>query len=103
MIEDRIIINRKKRADRMRLAKEKGAHTKDQWEKLKIACGGICVFCLGEYELINLEKDHIIPVYQGGSDSIENIQPSCAKCNAAKGSDNTDMRPFLWRDAYALL
>lgn len=103
MIKDRIVINRNKRADRMRLAREKGTHTKEQWENLKISCGYICVFCFGESGLNNLEKDHIVPVYQGGSDSIENIQPSCAKCNASKGSNNKDMRPYLWRDCYALL
>lgn len=98
MASDLVILNRKKRSERLSEARKKGTHTKDQWENLKIACGNLCVFCKGKSGLINIEKDHIIPLYQGGSDSIENIQPACAKCNASKGANSTDMRPLDWRD-----
>jgi 5-methylcytosine-specific restriction endonuclease McrA len=37
-----------------------------------------------------LERDHIVPIYQGGSDAITNIQPLCKRCNCAKGPETTD-------------
>ena len=54
-----------------------------------------CVICFGESGLINVEKDHIIPLYKGGSNSIQNIQPLCALCNSRKGYNTTDYRPYL--------
>lgn len=89
--------NKQKRSIRLAAAREKGTHTKQEWKFLKLVCGNVCVSCNGESGLLNIEKDHIIPIYQGGSDSINNIQPSCAKCNASKGPDCTDHRPSDWR------
>ena len=34
-----------------------------------------------------LHLDHVIPLSKGGSDHIENVKPSHAKCNIAKGAD----------------
>jgi len=79
------------RKERIRIARGKGSHTKKEWESMKLFFN-VCVMCLGKSRLINLEKDHIIPLYQGGSDSIKNIQPVCAKCNASKGPNDTDYR-----------
>lgn len=33
----------------------------------------------------NWHIEHKIPKYKGGSNSIENLVPSCVKCNRAKG------------------
>ena len=44
-------------------------------------------------------KDHILPIYQGGSDAIENLQPMCRSCNSAKTSEAVDYRPDGWRNA----
>ena len=78
------------RSVRLREARRKGSHTKDQWLLLKTEFDLKCVRCLTNE--CNVEKDHIIPLYQGGSDSIENIQPLCAYCNSSKGPET-----FNWK------
>jgi len=36
---------------------------------------------------ILFNKDHIVPKFEGGSDSIDNLQPMCCPCNGEKGKD----------------
>ena len=59
-----------------------GSHTKEEWEALKSKSDGKCVFC-GSDEKV--QRDHIIPIFRGGKDSIDNIQPLCWACNFRKG------------------
>ena len=73
---------------RMKQAKEKGTHSKQDWEEMKDFFWS-CVRCWDSH---NIEKDHIVAVYNGWSDSIENIQPLCKRCNTAKWPDETDYR-----------
>lgn len=44
--------------------------------------GGKCVYCGDMAEAI----EHLIPKCKGGSNNIENLFPSCNKCNLSKGS-----------------
>jgi len=94
------------RSQRLSKAKKIGDHTRAEWDEMRNYFG-ICVKCEGRSGLKNIERDHIIPIYQGGSNGIENIQPMCAKCNAAKGAESIDYRinfclqrgldmPFKW-------
>ena len=55
-----------------------------------------CVRCEGSSGLTNVERDHIIPRYQGGSDDPWNWQPLCARCKASKGPERID-----WRISFA--
>jgi 5-methylcytosine-specific restriction endonuclease McrA len=67
-----------------RYARERGAkgtHTLEEWENLKKKYGYKCATC--EKKTI-LTKDHIIPLAEGGTDYIQNIQPLCRNCNSKK-------------------
>lgn len=91
--------NGQKRRYRLRLARIAGTHTSKEWEDMKKFFEYTCCRCGGESGLINVEKDHIIPLYHEGfsSDSIGNLQPLCALCNLQKGGEHIDYRPSLAR------
>jgi 5-methylcytosine-specific restriction endonuclease McrA len=76
------------RSARLREARKKGTHSKSEWYALLMEANGICPRC--KNEVSHFDKDHVMPIYKGGSDSIQNIQPLCAKCNAEKGPEEID-------------
>lgn len=84
--------NQDKRRLRIQLARQKGTHTQQEWIDMKVFFRYTCASCLDGDSIV---KDHIIPIYQGGSDSIANIQPLCMRCNSSKGPNGTDYRPRL--------
>jgi 5-methylcytosine-specific restriction endonuclease McrA len=65
---------------------------KKQFKELALFFNNTCVRCEGASGLINVERDHIIPSYQGGADDATNYQPLCARCNSSKGPETTDHR-----------
>lgn len=73
------------RSCRLSAAKMLGRHTKSEWAAVKEAVGVICPRC--ERVTHHFYKDHIIPIYDGGSDGLDNIQPLCASCNSQKGPE----------------
>lgn len=68
------------RTARLNQARKLGTHTKDELIDLYEEFDFRCVCCGVE----GVVRDHIIPIFAGGSDSIENIQPLCRPCNAGK-------------------
>ena len=87
--EDRENRNKALRRSRLMEARILGTHTKEEWRDMVDASGSTCAKC-GTFALC--QKDHIVPLYQGGSDSIKNLQPLCPRCNHSKGPDDTDYR-----------
>lgn len=77
------------RKNRLNEARKRGQHTQEQWFRLLNECHHQCVRCGSSG---SLTKDHIIPIAWDGSDSIENIQPLCKKCNCSK-IGSIDWRP----------
>jgi len=63
-----------------------GNHTYFDWLALKYAYGNSCVLCGKIEPKVKITEDHIIPVYRGGTNNIENIQPLCFSCNSRKGA-----------------
>jgi len=62
----------------------KNTLTKEQWiSKLKKS-NGKCHHCGENVGMENLTIDHIKQIVMGGAHSIENVVPSCKKCNFTK-------------------
>lgn len=68
-----------------------GSHSVKEWSTLKAQFDNRCVRCL---RLIQLTRDHVIPLSKGGSDYISNIQPLCKSCNSHKMTETKDYRPI---------
>ena len=86
------------RSQRLAKARQMGWHTDWQWLSLVKICGDKCVRCGMPGRV---EKDHIVPLYQGGCDCIGNLQPLCPRCNCSKGPESLDFRPPHWSAALA--
>lgn len=91
--KDREEQNRMSRSERLSAARKKGTHTSEEWQEMVSFFGGRCVRC-GADDAVPV-KDHIVPIYQGGCDSIRNLQPLCRHCNSSKGPENIDYRSIF--------
>ena len=79
-------------ARRARKLKAKGSHTEEEWQELKAFYNFMCLRCRKQEPDIKLTRDHVIPLTQGGSDSIDNVQPLCSRCNSKKNNKHIDYR-----------
>lgn len=76
---------------RTRKTQAGGSYTSAEFKDLCHHYGSKCL-CCGRDDVI-LFADHVIPVAQGGSSNIDNIQPLCQPCNSRKSSKTIDYRP----------
>jgi 5-methylcytosine-specific restriction endonuclease McrA len=67
-------------------------HTEAEWQNLKTFYNFKCLCCGKQEPEIKLTRDHVLPLTQGGSDSIDNVQPLCARCNSKKNNKHIDYR-----------
>jgi 5-methylcytosine-specific restriction endonuclease McrA len=69
-----------------------GSHTEEQWQAMKAFYDYRCLCCGKREPEIRLTRDHVMPLTKGGTDSIDNIQPLCARCNSKKNFKHIDYR-----------
>ena len=86
--------NAELRSYRMKAARAISTHTPSEWQAMLKFHAERCCRC---FSSLHVQKDHIVPIYQGGSDGIDNLQPLCRKCNCAKGPCNADYRRDNWK------
>jgi len=77
---------------RARQRSAKGSITATEWQELKQSYRHSCLRCGQQEPVIALTMDHVIPLARGGSHTIDNIQPLCARCNSTKRLESTDFR-----------
>jgi endonuclease I len=58
--------------------------TSDQWEQLCREWDNECAYC-GTFS-DSLERDHVVPLSDGGGTTLQNIVPACMPCNRSKGN-----------------
>jgi hypothetical protein len=67
-------------------------YTKREWEDLKEKYHNKCLRC--ERDDVKLTADHVVPLKEGGAETIDNIQPLCMPCNIWKRAKFIDFRPL---------
>jgi 5-methylcytosine-specific restriction endonuclease McrA len=68
-----------------------GSYTAEEWKALLDHYEHRCL-CCGRSD-VPMTVDHIVPLCQGGSNEISNLQPLCLSCNTSKGTKYIDYRP----------
>lgn len=58
----------------------------EAWENIKAAFNHECAYCGDSPE--TLERDHVVPLSEGGDTVPENIVPACGTCNRSKGTQS---------------
>jgi 5-methylcytosine-specific restriction endonuclease McrA len=89
-----ILVRRKVHGSKRRAHKRNasGSYTGSEWLVLKHKYNNTCLRCKRKEPEIKLTADHVIPLAKHGANSIDNIQPLCASCNARKHTNTTDYR-----------
>lgn len=84
--------HRVRASEHKREARKRGdpdAFTSEQWKALCTKYGNVCLACGSTGPL---SVDHVVPLSQGGSNGIDNIQPLYMPCNSRKYIQTIDYR-----------
>jgi len=73
----------------LRRSKTNGTFTASEWRTLCDKYDNRCL-CCGEQK--ELTVDHVVSLKDGGSNTIDNLQPLCRSCNSRKGAKFIDYR-----------
>lgn len=60
-----------------------GEHSEAQWQLKLLEFDGKCAYC---FAVGDMQRDHLVPLSDGGSNSIGNIVPACSTCNQSKNA-----------------
>ena len=75
---------------RARIAGNGGELTLEEWNAILDFYGHKCL-CCGR-DNVKLTIDHVVPIFQGGKHSADNVQPLCGPCNSRKKDKHIDYR-----------
>ena len=64
----------------------------DEWEHLLSSTGNKCLCCGISFDETYATADHVTPLTCGGTNTIDNIQPLCNRCNSRKHQKYIDYR-----------
>jgi hypothetical protein len=67
-----------------------GTLERQDWKFILEYCDFTCLSCENKTEDFHI--DHVISMFNGGTNTIDNIQPLCGYCNLKKGRRNYDFR-----------
>lgn len=59
--------------------------TKAERKLIHSRCNGRCAYCGCALKYKDMQVDHVVPLSNGGEDTLENMLPSCRSCNHYKG------------------
>lgn len=79
----------KKHRQRARLRNLTEHHTETEWQAVLDRFGRQCLRCGWPSDLV---RDHVVPLACGGSNTADNLQPLCTRCNEWKGAKAIDFR-----------
>lgn len=60
--------------------------TKAERREVYDKMNGHCTYCGSELTMENMTADHIVPLANGGGDTIDNMMPACRSCNHYKST-----------------
>jgi 5-methylcytosine-specific restriction endonuclease McrA len=75
---------------RARIVGNGGDLTLEEWYAILDFYGHKCL-CCGRDD-VKLTIDHVVPIFQGGKHSADNVQPLCGPCNSRKKDKHIDYR-----------